>query len=77
MQLTLECRRKGLGRFLLQILEVMAFKANLSKVILTVFKHNPVAVSFFKNLGYVSTNIPISILFYGIYVYIFLFKVHH
>jgi len=51
LQLEPECRRKGLGRFLLQVLELMAFKANLSKVVLTVFTHNPAAVSFFKNLG--------------------------
>nr|CAG4636713.1 EOG090X0MNC [Eubosmina coregoni] len=53
MQLEVECRRKGLGRFLLQTLELMAFKSNMSKIVLTVFKHNPAAVTFFKSLGYI------------------------
>lgn len=52
MQLEAECRRKGLGRFMLQILELMAFKNEMDKVVLTVFRHNPAAVSFFKSLGY-------------------------
>nr|CAG4637546.1 EOG090X0MNC [Ceriodaphnia reticulata] len=52
LQLELECRSKGLGRFMLQILELMAFKANMKKVVLTVFLHNLNAVGFFKSLGY-------------------------
>lgn len=52
LQLELECRSKGLGRFMLQILELMAFKSNMKKVVLTVFLHNLNAVGFFKNLGY-------------------------
>nr|CAG4638202.1 EOG090X0MNC [Chydorus sphaericus] len=52
LQLEAECRRKGLGRFMLQILELMAFKNEMDKVVLTVFRHNPAAVSFFKSLGY-------------------------
>ncbi|EFX69334.1 N-alpha-acetyltransferase 40-like [Daphnia pulex] len=52
LQLEMECRKKGLGRFMLQILELMAFTANLKKVVLTVFVHNFNAVGFFKNLGY-------------------------
>nr|CAG4649882.1 EOG090X0MNC [Scapholeberis mucronata] len=52
LQLELECRQKGLGKFMLQILELMAFRAGLSKVILTVFSHNPNAIAFFKKLGY-------------------------
>jgi len=51
MQLEVECRRKGLGRFMLQILELLAFKANLTKVVLTVFLHNPDSIKFFKSLG--------------------------
>lgn len=38
---------------MLQILELMAFSANLQKVELTVFVHNFNAVRFFKSLGYV------------------------
>ena len=51
LQLEPECRSKGLGRFMLQILELMAFKANMKKVMLTVFLHNVNAVGFFKSLG--------------------------
>nr|CAG4641399.1 EOG090X0MNC [Eulimnadia texana] len=47
-----ECRRKGLGKFMLQILELMAFKAELRKVILTVFLHNKDALNFFRSMGY-------------------------
>lgn len=53
LQLELECRHKGLGRFMLQVLELMAFSANLRKVVLTVFVHNLNAVGFFKSHGYV------------------------
>jgi ribosomal protein S18 acetylase RimI-like enzyme len=42
---------------MLQILELMAFTANLKKVVLTVFVHNFNAVGFFKNLGYALTNL--------------------
>nr|CAH0103578.1 unnamed protein product [Daphnia galeata] len=52
LQLEVECRKKGLGRFMLQILELMAFTANLKKVVLTVFVHNLNAIGFFKSLGY-------------------------
>nr|CAG4646752.1 EOG090X0MNC [Macrothrix elegans] len=52
LQLEDTCRRKGLGKFMLQILELMAFRSNLVKVVLTVFMHNPEALQFFKALGY-------------------------
>ncbi len=47
-----ECRRKGLGRFMLQVLELLAFRAGLTKVILTVFKHNEAARAFFRSCSY-------------------------
>ena len=34
--------------FLLQVLEIMAFKADMRKIMLTCFKHNPAAQKFFK-----------------------------
>jgi len=37
---------------MLQILELLAFRANLTKVVLTVFLHNPNSIKFFKSLGY-------------------------
>jgi len=41
-------KRKGLGKFMMQVLEIMAFKADLRKIMLTCFKHNPAAQKFFK-----------------------------
>lgn len=42
-------RRKGLGRFMMQILELMCFKNDLRKIMVTVFKHNPQAKKFFRD----------------------------
>ncbi|XP_071453873.1 N-alpha-acetyltransferase 40 isoform X2 [Hetaerina americana] len=52
LQLVESVRRKGLGKFMMQILELIAFSANLHKVILTVLKHNPGATEFYKALKY-------------------------
>jgi len=49
IQLSPEVRRKGLGKFLMQILELMAFKAQMSKVMVTVFKHHTDSNEFFIN----------------------------
>lgn len=49
IQLTEEFRRKGLGKFLMQILELMAYKTEMLKVMLTVFKSNDSAVKFFMD----------------------------
>lgn len=49
IQMEEQCRRKGLGRFMMQILEMLAFKADMRKIMLTVFKHNEPASKFFKN----------------------------
>jgi len=48
IQLEDAVRRKGLGRFMMQVLEVMAFKADMRKIMVTLFKHNPAAQKFFK-----------------------------
>jgi len=48
IQLSEEVRRKGLGKFLMQVLELMAFKNNMSKLMVTCFKDNAPAQSFFK-----------------------------
>merc|ERR1712012_1260470 len=42
-------QRKGIGRFMMFALEMLAFKADMRKIMLTVFKHNPEADKFFKN----------------------------
>lgn len=43
--------RKGLGKFMMQILELIAFKNNMRKVVLTVLKNNQYS-KFFKAIGY-------------------------
>ena len=40
-------RGAGLGRFMLQILELIAFTNKMSKVVLTAFKHNDDALNFY------------------------------
>ncbi|XP_014786547.1 N-alpha-acetyltransferase 40 isoform X1 [Octopus bimaculoides] len=49
IQIMPEARRKGLGKFLMQILELLAHKTDMKKVMLTIFKHNPVGRDFFVN----------------------------
>merc|ERR1712079_837702 len=46
-----ECvRRKGLGKFMMKVLELMMMKNGLLKIMLTVLKHNEVASKFFKDV---------------------------
>ncbi|KAI5754593.1 hypothetical protein M8J77_009820 [Diaphorina citri] len=52
LQLEKQVQRKGLGKFMMQVLELMAFKNNMSKVVLTTFKHNPDGLNFFYSLNY-------------------------
>lgn len=49
IQLNPEVRKKGLGKFMMQILELIAFKTNMKKVLLTVFKANKDGCVFFKD----------------------------
>jgi len=44
-------RSLKIGSHLMKVLEILAQKTNLSKVVLTVFKHNPGAKLFFQKLG--------------------------
>jgi len=48
IQIDEKVRRKGLGKFMMVALEMLAIKADMRKIMLTVFKHNPEAVNFFK-----------------------------
>ncbi|XP_035885527.1 N-alpha-acetyltransferase 40 isoform X2 [Phyllostomus discolor] len=48
VQLESKVRRKGLGKFLIQILQLMANSTQMKKVMLTVFKHNRGAYQFFR-----------------------------
>ncbi|TRY79190.1 hypothetical protein TCAL_07370 [Tigriopus californicus] len=48
IQLEEAYRRKGLGKFMMMILELLSFKADMRKIMLTAFKHNKEANQFFK-----------------------------
>jgi len=52
LQLESQYRAKGLGRFMMQVLELMAFSNHMLKVVLTVFKHNKDGMAFFKSCKY-------------------------
>jgi len=49
VQLEETVRRKGLGKMMLKMLELMMVKAEMVKIMLTCFKHNQAASSFFKD----------------------------
>nr|XP_046183857.1 N-alpha-acetyltransferase 40-like [Oncorhynchus gorbuscha] len=49
VQLESRVRRKGLGKFLIQILQLIANSIQMKKVMLTVFKHNHGAHQFFRD----------------------------
>jgi len=51
LQLDNHVQRKGMGKFMMQILELVAFKNNMKKVVLTVLKNNNNS-KFFKAIGY-------------------------
>ena len=42
IQLEEKVRRKGLGRFMMMVLELLSNKADMRKIMLTCFKHNQV-----------------------------------
>lgn len=48
IQLEEGTKRKGLGRFMMQVLELLAFRNDMRKIMVTIFKHNPAAQKFFK-----------------------------
>ena len=41
-------RRKGLGRFMMMVLELLSHKADMRKIMLTCFRHNEAALAFFR-----------------------------
>lgn len=53
IQLSRPYQRCGLGKFLMMILELLAFKKQMLFVRLTVLNHNEQAKAFFKSCGYV------------------------
>ncbi|KAF4529552.1 hypothetical protein B566_EDAN016790 [Ephemera danica] len=52
LQLTEGTRRKGLGRRMMQTLELLAWRAEMECVVLTVLKHNHEACAFFHAMKY-------------------------
>ena len=64
IQLEDSVRRKGLGKFMMKVLELMMIKSDLLKIMCTVFKHNEVASKFFKEtLKYEVKQIEIFFIF--------------
>ena len=51
IQIESHARSLGLGKHIMMILEALTTRLNLSKVVLTAFKHNPKALGFFKAIG--------------------------
>ncbi|XP_065181175.1 N-alpha-acetyltransferase 40-like [Sycon ciliatum] len=47
IQLERSVRRKGLGRFMMQLTQLIAAKASMAKVVATVFKENMASMKFF------------------------------
>lgn len=76
LQLEKEVRRKGLGKFMLQVLELVGFTAQMKKIILTVLKHNPDAVAFFKALNYQTDETSPEDNLYEEYHYVILSKLN-
>ncbi|XP_017041879.1 N-alpha-acetyltransferase 40 [Drosophila ficusphila] len=62
MQVAAEYRRKGLGKFIMGILEHCARHWHLEKIMLTVLNNNEPSISFFKQLGYVKDEISPDVL---------------
>lgn len=50
VQVADEFRSRGIGKFLMQILELIGAKASMQKIMITVFKHNNRAVHFFADI---------------------------
>jgi len=42
-------RRKGLGRYMMKILELLMMKADMIKLMATIFKNDPIELKFFKD----------------------------
>lgn len=52
IQLKPEVRRRGLGRHLMELMEVIAFHYNMKKVVLTVLKNEEKVVHFYRSQNY-------------------------
>nr|XP_045086004.1 N-alpha-acetyltransferase 40 isoform X3 [Aegilops tauschii subsp. strangulata] len=56
LQLESSVQGKGLGKFLMQLIELIACKSQMGAVMLTVQKSNTDAMAFYNNLGYVISS---------------------
>ena len=45
-------QRKGIGKFLMQLVELVGYRMKMQKVALTVFNNNSAALEFYKQLRY-------------------------
>jgi len=52
IQLSADVQKCGLGRFLMEAQLALAKKTSMTKLMLTVFKHNDVALRFFRQFGF-------------------------
>jgi len=50
VQVVDEMRGKGIGKFLMQVAELIGARSDMKKVMVTVFKHNPRALHFFYDI---------------------------
>lgn len=53
IQLERECQQRGLGRLLMKLMELVAFKTHMQAVMLTVMTANRSALGLYSQLGYV------------------------
>lgn len=52
LQLEGKVQRKGLGRFLMKMMELIAFQMGMQSIMLTVMQANASALSLYADLGY-------------------------
>ncbi|KAH8283854.1 hypothetical protein KR054_003466 [Drosophila jambulina] len=62
MQVAAAYQRKGLGKFMMQVLEDCARHWHLEKLMLTVLNNNEQSISFYKQLGYGKDEISPDVL---------------
>uniref|UniRef100_A0A0E0DR11 N-alpha-acetyltransferase 40 n=1 Tax=Oryza meridionalis TaxID=40149 RepID=A0A0E0DR11_9ORYZ len=56
LQMESSAQGKGLGKFLMELVELIAFKSQMGAVMLTVQKANNLAMAFYKKLRYVISS---------------------
>ena len=52
IQVETSCQGKGLGKFLMKMIELVAFQLGMSMVMLTVMQENLAALRLYTSLGY-------------------------